>query len=74
MARVQHTFLIVADLSELESDGARTQVGGGLDGVTNGILEGTVVLTSGLTVCDTNDQNWLARLAKLGQDNAVNDL
>ena len=68
------TLLVVSNLCELEGNGARTQVLGGVDSVANGVLECTSVLACGLAVCNANNQNRLARLAKLGQNDAINDL
>lgn len=68
------TLLVVPDLCELEGNSARTQVLSRVDSVADGILESTGVLASGLTICNANNQNRLARLAKLGQDDAVDDL
>lgn len=68
------TLLVVADLSELEGNGARAEVLCRVHGVTDGILKSTGVLSSGLTVGDANNEDRLARLAKLGQNNAVDDL
>lgn len=58
----------------MEGDGTRAEVGGLVDGVADRVFESAVVLTSGLSVRDTNDQNGLLRLAKFGQDDRVNDL
>jgi hypothetical protein len=68
------TLLIVSDLCKLECNGAGTQLLGGVDGIADGVLESTGVLACGLTICDSNDQDRLARLAKLGQDNTVDHL
>jgi len=67
-------FLVISNLCELEGNGTGTQVLGGVDSVADGILESTSVLARGLTICNANDQDRLARLAKLGQDDAVDDL
>jgi hypothetical protein len=68
------TLLIVSNLCELEGNGARAQVLGGADGVADGILERTSVLACGLTVGDADDEDRLARLAQLRQDDAIDDL
>lgn len=68
------TLLVVSNLCELERNGAGTQVLGGVDSVTNRVLECTSVLACGLAVCNANNQNRLARLTKLGQNNTIDDL
>jgi hypothetical protein len=63
-------------LRKLEGNGARTQILRGVDGIADGVLKSSCVLAGGLSVRDADHQDWLARtwLAKLGQDNAIDDL
>lgn len=74
LAKELSSLLVVADLRELESNCTRAEVGSRVDGVADGVLEGAVVLASRLTISDANDQDGLARLAELGQNDRINDL
>jgi hypothetical protein len=70
----QLTLLIVSNLCKLEGNSTRAQVLSGVDGVADRVLESTSVLACGLTICDADDQDRLAWLAELRQDDAVDDL
>ena len=69
-----HTFLVVSNLGKLEGNSTRSEVLGGVDSVADCVLKCASVLACGLTICNADDQDGLARLAELGQDNTVDDL
>jgi hypothetical protein len=78
LAQELASLLIVADLSELEGNGAGTvlRVVGLLEGVANSVEDGRGGLASGLSISDGNDEQRLAHLSatQLGYENAINDL